>query len=212
MTGGLLVVGAGGHGKVVADAALLQGGWNKLAFLDDAHPAIERAVGLTVLGKTELAARLLADYPDAVVAIGNADIRLDLLEQLARAGFHLPVIRHPGATVSPHARVGAGSVIFAQGVINADAQLGEGCIVNTAATVDHDCALAAGVHVAPGAHVGGGVRVGTKTWIGIGSCVREYICIGEHVTIAAGAAVVSDVPDEQTVAGVPAGIIPRSER
>lgn len=212
MTGGLLIVGAGGHGKVVADAALQQAGWKKVAFLDDAYPETDRAIGLAVLGKTDLAERLLSDFPDAVVAIGNAEIRLDLLERLEHLGFRLPVIQHPEATVSPYARVQAGSVIFAQGVINPDAKLGQGCIVNTAATIDHDCRLAAGVHVAPGAHVGGGVRIGRKSWIGIGACVREYIAIGEHVTVAAGAAVVSDVPDHQIVAGVPAITVSGSKR
>jgi sugar O-acyltransferase (sialic acid O-acetyltransferase NeuD family) len=212
VTGGLLIVGAGGHGKVVADAALRQGGWNKIAFLDDAYPETDQAIGLAVLGKTDRAEQLLPDYPDAAVAIGNADIRLELLDRLEQLGFRLPVIKHPRATVSPHARIQAGSVIFAQGVINPDAELGRGCIVNTAATVDHDCRLGAGVHVAPGAHVGGGVRIGRKSWIGIGACIRQYIAIGAEVTIAAGAAVVSDVPDERTVAGVPATLITRSER
>lgn len=211
MTEGLLIVGAGGHGKVVADAAQKQGTWKRIAFLDDAYPATARAIGLAVLGKTNDAEQSLPDYPDAAVAIGNADIRLDLLERLERLGFDLPVIQHPEATVSPHARVGPGCVIFAQGVINPDAELGTGCIVNTAATVDHDCRLDTGVHVAPGAHVGGGVRIGARSWIGIGACVREYIAIGTRVTVAAGAAVMSDVADEQTVAGIPAAVISRSK-
>lgn len=211
MTEGLLIVGAGGHGKVVADAALKQGNWEHVAFLDDAYPATGQAIGLDVLGKTDRAERLLADYPDAAVAIGNADIRLNLLERLERLGFGLPVIQHPGATISPHARIQAGSVIFAQGVVNPDAELGRGCIVNTGATVDHDCRLDAGVHIAPGAHVGGGVQIGARSWIGIGACIRQYIFIGTRVTVAAGAAVVSDVPDEQIVAGVPATVISRAE-
>jgi len=212
VTDGLLIVGAGGHGKVVADAALEQGSWKRIAFLDDAYPAARQAIGLAVLGKMDKAERLLATYPDAAVAIGNADIRLDLLERLERLGFRLPVIRHPDATVSPHARIQSGCVIFAQGVVNPDAELDRGCIVNTAASVDHDCRLGAGVHVAPGAHIGGGVRVGERSWIGIGASVREYLAIGARVTVAAGAAVVSDVPDEQIVAGVPAAVIARPER
>ena len=204
MTDSLLILGAGGHGKVVADAALRQGRWERVAFLDDACPAIDTAVGLAVLGKTGMAERLLPDYADAAVAIGNSSLRLEWLERLEDLGFHLPVIQHPDATVSPHARVQEGSVIFAQAVVNPDARLGRGCIVNTAASVDHDCILGAGVHVAPGAHIAGGVQIGQGAWIGIGACVREYVVIGRHVMVGAGAAVISDVPDHNTVAGVPA--------
>lgn len=204
MTDSLLIIGAGGHGKVVADAALQQGRWKNIAFLDNAYPVLGQAVDLAVLGHTNMAKRLLSDYTDAVVAIGNSSVRLDWLERLSQLGFQLPVVQHPRATVSPHARVQAGSVIFAQAVINPDAELGRGCIVNTAATVDHDCILGNGVHIAPGAHLAGGVQVGPESWIGVGACVREYIVIGRQVTVAAGAAVIDDVPDRQTVAGVPA--------
>ena len=212
MTEGLLIVGAGGHGKVVADAAQKQGTWKQIAFLDDAYPATTRVIGLAVLGRTNDAEQSLLRYPDAAVAIGNADIRLDLLERLEQLGFDLPVIQHPAATVSPHARVGPGCVICAQGVVNPDAELDRGCIVNTAATVDHDCRLGAGVHVAPGAHIGGGVRVGERSWIGIGASVHAYLTIGAGVTVDAGAAVVSDVSDDQIVAGAPVTIAPRSKR
>jgi len=196
---------------VVADAALQQGRWKNIAFLDNAYPVLGQAVDLAVLGQTDMAERLLSDYTDAVVAIGDSGVRLDWLERLSQLGFQLPVVQHPRATVSPHARVQAGSVIFAQAVINPDAELGRGCIVNTAATVDHDCILGDGVHVAPGAHLAGGVQVGPQSWIGVGACVREYIVIGRQVTVAAGAAVIADVSDRKTVAGVPAVTKSRSE-
>jgi sugar O-acyltransferase (sialic acid O-acetyltransferase NeuD family) len=212
VTEGLLIIGAGGHGKVVADAAQKQGAWKRIAFLDDAYPATTQTIGLAVLGKTNDAQQALLGYHDATVAIGNADIRLDLLERLERLGFDLPVIQHPEATVSPHARLRPGCVICAQGVVNPDAELDRGCIVNTGATVDHDCRLGAGVHVAPGAHLGGGVRVGERSWIGIGASVHAYLTIGARVTVDAGAAVVSDVSDDQIVAGAPVTIAPRSKR
>ena len=210
MSKGLLIIGAGGHGKVVADAAREQGQWTKLAFLDDDPQLTAPIVGLPLLGGTQAAAGLRIEYPDAVVAIGNADGRLGLMEELGRQGFGLPVVRHPSASISASAILHAGCVVFAQSAISADAALGKGCIVNTGATIDHDCILADGVHVSPGAHLAGGVTIGRGAWIGIGACVRENITIGGAVTVGAGAAVVNDIDRNLTVAGVPAMPISRS--
>ena len=202
MNNGLLIVGAGGHGKVVADAAQQQD-WQRIAFLDR-DPTLTEVLGLPVIGSDPATGGLVQRYPSAVVAIGNPRLRLDLLDQLATIGYHLPVIQHPRAVVSPHATIGDGCVLFANAVVNPGSRLGRGCIINTAASVDHDCELAEGVHIAPGAHLAGGVRVGRETWIGMGVSVREYLTVGAAVMVGAGAAVVTDIPDGQQVAGVPA--------
>ena len=97
--------------------------------------------------------------------------------------------------------------MFAQAVVQPGSRLGEGCIVNTAATVDHDCTLGAFVHISPGAHLAGGTQVGEDSWIGIGACTRQQVRIGSGVTVGAGAAVVGDVADGLTVAGVPARVL-----
>ncbi|MCB1792017.1 MAG: acetyltransferase [Gammaproteobacteria bacterium] len=203
MKNGLLIVGAGGHGKVVADAALLQAAWQKIAFVDR-DPNVTETLGLPVFSGEPADDQLREDFSDAVVAIGNAATRLTLLDSLHRMGYRLPVIQHPRAVVSTRSEIGPGSVLFANAVVNPDCVLGRGCIVNTAATIDHDCVLAEGVHIAPGAHLAGGVRVGRATWIGLGACVREYLSIGDEVTIGAGAVVVNDIRAGQCVAGVPA--------
>jgi len=202
---GLLIVGAGGHGLVVADVARELGHWQVIAFLDDHYPAVPTD-GLPgpVLGMTATLPRWLEEYADLTVAIGDSGCRLDLLGRAASLGYRLPVLVHPSAWVSASAILGEGTVVMAQAAVQAATTIGRGGIVNTGACVDHHCVLADGVHVAPNATLGGNVRVGVGTWIGLGASVREGVRIGDGVVVAAGAAVVTDVPDYARVMGVPA--------
>jgi sugar O-acyltransferase (sialic acid O-acetyltransferase NeuD family) len=200
----LLIVGAGGHGKVVAECALALGRWREVAFLDGRHPQLARVLEWPVIGSDVEPRRFLADYPEAFVAIGGNALRLERLAALEAAGFRLPVVAHPASWVSPSASIDFGSVVVAGAIVNAAAVIGRGCIVNTGATVDHDCSVGDGVHVAPGAHVGGDAVVGPRTWIGIGAAIRHGVRIGSDVMVGAGAAVIEDVPDGVTVVGVPA--------
>lgn len=203
----LLIVGAGGHGRVVAETALASGRWSEVAFVDRSFPTVLRPEQGVVIGTDADAGRHLGDYREAIVAIGDNHARVAQLELLAKLGFDLPVIVHPGCWVSPSARLGAGSVVLAGAVINAGASLGRACIVNTGASVDHDCVLGDGVHVAPGAHLGGHTIVGAASWIGIGAVVRHRVKIGAAVVVGAGGAVVTDLADGVTVAGVPARVL-----
>lgn len=201
MTGRLAILGAGGHGRVIADAALA-GDWDEVALFDDGGG---RTSGpWEVAGsRADLLGRL-GDFDGVVVGVGAPPARLTLTRELAQAGARLAVVIHPRATVSPHAVIGPGSVVFAGAVVNIGARLGQGVIVNTGATVDHDCVLDDGVHAAPGAHLAGGVTVGAETWIGAGAVVREYTAIGARVMVGAGAVVVKPVADGLTVVGNPA--------
>ena len=199
----LLVIGAGGHGRVVADAAMTMGVWSTISFVDD-RTNTANLLGLELVGRTSDLERLTRTHHAAVVALGDVRARLQRLEACAQFGYDLPAIVHRSAVVSRFASIGAGSVVCAQAVVNPGAALGRACIVNTGATVDHDCTLEDGVHVCPGAHVAGDVRVGARTWIGIGSCVRQGVRIGADVMVGAGAAVVCDIVDNLTVVGVPA--------
>ena len=208
---GLLIIGAGGHGKVVADSALEQGDWARIAFLDDLYPELTEVLGWPVLGKVSDAERFLDDYPDTVIAIGKNQRRMELIESVRELGFGLPVICHPSAVISRSAAISPACVLFANSIVNTGARLGKGCIVNTGASVDHDCMLADVVHISPGAHLGGAVQVGRASWIGIGACIRELTVIGERVMVGAGAAVVGDVPDGVIVTGVPAAIVRTSQ-
>jgi sugar O-acyltransferase (sialic acid O-acetyltransferase NeuD family) len=199
----LLVLGAGGHGRVVADAAATMGTWSAICFVDD-RAAAPSVTGFEIVGTSADLERLAKSYTAVVVGIGDAQKRLQLMERSARFGFELPVIVHRSAAVSARAQLGAGSVVFAQAAVNPGAHLGRGCIVNTGATVDHDCHFEEGVHACPGVHLAGNVQVGARTWIGIGACVKQGVRIGSDVVIGAGAAVVSDVASGLTVVGVPA--------
>lgn len=199
----LAILGASGHGKVVADTAECCG-WEQICFFDDSWPD-KSSIGCWPVrgGTAELLGRCAA-YDGVVVAIGNNAIRQAKAQKLREIGAQLVSLIHPQAIVSRYATVGLGSVVFASAVVNADAHVGEDSIINTGATVDHDCRLGIATHISPGAHLAGGVEVGSYSWIGIGAVVKQMVCIADNVTVGAGAVVVSDISDNQVVVGIPA--------
>ena len=203
----LLVIGAGGHGKVVAEAAIASQAWTEVAFLDRRFPELRSVNGWPVIGSDGAIATYRSRYPEIFVAIGDNRARVEQLRECLESGFRAPVILHPRAWVSPSASVGPGVIVVGGAIVNACASIGRGCIVNTGATVDHDCELADGVHISPGAHVGGGTSIGECTWIGIGAAIRHGIRIGADVMVGAGAAVVDDLPTGVTALGVPARLV-----
>ena len=209
----LLLLGAGGHARVVAETALSTGRFSRIAFLDDrcSGPAqLPDQLGWPVIGPFAAALDVhnSQQFSAALVAIGSAAVRLLWLPLLAAAGSELPVVIHPSAWLSPSAQLGAGSVVFAQAAIQAQALIGSGAILNTGCSVDHDTQLGNGVHICPGARLAGEVQVGDRSWIGIGASVIQQIRIGTDVTVGAGAAVVRDLPDGVTAVGVPARTLP----
>lgn len=201
----LAILGASGHGKVVADVAELCG-WD-VAFFDDAFPDAQRNGAWTIEGRTDELLQQADRFAGVIVAIGHNRTRLAKLRLLRDNGFSVVTLVHPQACVSRHAVLEPGCVVFAGAVVNAFARVGEGCILNTLCGVDHDSVLGAAVHVSPGACLAGGVKVGEATWIGIGASVRQLIRIGADVVVGAGAAVISELPDNVTVVGVPARIV-----
>lgn len=205
----LAILGAGGHARVVADAAEAYG-WAEISLFDDAWPQVTQGPWSVIGTGSDLELRL-AEFDDVIVAIGANSVRLDKQRRLVERGAHLVSIIHPAATVSRHARLGVGSVVFAGAVINPGVETGDAIIINTAATIDHDCRLGDGVHISPGAHVAGGVQIGDETWIGVGASVRELVSIGARARVGAGAAVVSSITEGLTVIGVPARPIQKSD-
>jgi sugar O-acyltransferase (sialic acid O-acetyltransferase NeuD family) len=195
----LIIVGAGGHAKVVI-ATARAAGFEVAAIVDDARSRWgERLLGVAVSGPTE---PVLQD-PSAqvVLAIGDNATRRRLASG-ARCRFVSVV--HPQAVVHETVRLGNGSVVFAGAVIQPDAVIGAHAIVNTGASIDHDCVLGESVHVAPGSRLAGDVTLGDEVFVGIGAVVIPGIAVGARTIIGAGAAVVSDLPAGVVAVGVPA--------
>jgi len=199
---GLLIIGASGHGKVVADIALKMNKWKYIAFLDQ-DKSIESPMGIDVIDGSENAFKYIEGY-DIFVAIGNNATREKVLEELISSGTSIPVLIHPSAILGQQTEIGIGTVIMAGVVINCCTKIGKGCIINTGATIDHDNMIDDYVHISPGAHLAGTVTVGKSTWIGIGSAVINNISITGNCIIGAGAVVIKDITEPGTYVGVPA--------
>jgi sugar O-acyltransferase (sialic acid O-acetyltransferase NeuD family) len=201
LSGELIVVGAGGHAKVVV-ATARAAGFRVAAVVDDARERWGCAVlGVAVSGPS---APILQDPTASVVlAIGDNAARRRLA---AGARCRFASVIHPSAIIDPTVRLGAGSVVFAGAVIQPDTVLGAHAIVNTAASIDHDCVLGEAIHVAPGTRLAGNVTLGDEVFLGIGVVVIPGISIGARTTVGAGAAVVHDLPAGVVAVGVPARV------
>jgi UDP-perosamine 4-acetyltransferase len=200
----LVVIGAGGHAKVVLEAIRAAGTGEIIGLIDPA-PATPSLLGVTVLGGDVLLPMLRREgVAAAVVALGSNAIRERLGQQLRELGFVLPCVIHPAALLSPSAVLGEGAVVMARAVVGTQTIVGSLAIINTAAVVDHDNRIGIAAHIAPGCALAGNVHVGGRTLVGVGSAVRPGIRIGADVVIGAGAAVVADMADRAVVAGTPA--------
>ena len=203
----MILVGAGGHAKVVLDAALLAG-MTVEALLDD-NPATTRLWDVQVMKRTGDWASMVAGK-EFLVAIGDDQIRARLFEDIVAAGGRPVNVVHPRAWVSPRASVGRGVFAAASAVVNPGAVIGDNCILNTACSVDHDCHVGHHVHVCPGVRLAGQVSVGAWTMIGTGASVLPGVRIGMQCKVGAGAVVTRDVADFSVVVGVPARVVGRT--
>lgn len=197
----VMIIGAGGHAKVIADI-VLRAGDNLIGFLDDSKEKQGAVVykDYRVLGK-------LADvfkYPESffVVAIGDNKTRAEVVSACTDIKWYTAV--HPAAVVADSVSLGEGSVVMAGAVVNPDTIVGKHCIINTLSSLDHDNKIGDFVHVSPGAHLAGEVVVGNGSWICTGATVINRVSIAGNVVIGAGAAVLEDINEPGVYVGTPA--------
>lgn len=203
MMRGNLIIGAGGHGKVIADI-MLSCGMAVMGFLDD-NPFLigKQILGLPILGNVEN--WLNFDVEKLVVGIGDNSVRRLIVQRIEQVGSPIwATAIHPRATIANSVVVDIGTVVMAGAVINPDTTLGQHTIINTGATVDHDCEIGNFVHIAPGTHLAGGVHIGDGAMLGIGCSVTPGCNVGQGSIVGAGAVVVCDVPSGVIAKGVPA--------
>lgn len=206
----VVIWGASGHARVVADALALGGAHQLVGFLDDVNPERRGSTfcDLPVLGGREALPLLRSSGVEGLIlGFGNCAARLRLAPEVRRLGFQLVTAIHPGAVVARDAIIGPGTVVAAGAVINPAARIGENVIVNTSASVDHDAVVEDGVHLCPGARLGGLVHVEAGAWVGIGSTIVDRVRIGARSMLGAGSVVVADIPPDVLAYGVPARVV-----
>ena len=197
----IYLIGAGGHGKVVADTFLLNG---CLLAIADGDPALEGTSLLGIPVEREESVLINLNQPvDFFVSIGDAGSRRKVSERWEERGHRLIRAIHPTAIISRSATLELGVCLLAGVIIQTDCHIGKGAIVNNGVTVDHDGKIGDYVHLAPGVHLAGNVEVGEESWIGIGSSVREGIHIGPRAMVGAGSVVVEDIPGDVVAYGNP---------
>lgn len=193
----LIIIGAGGHGKVIADAAL-KNGYTNICYIDD-H-ATGDVMGFPIIGTTADIECLNDGSMDFIIGIGNNAVRKELAEKYQ---VNWVSIVHPSAQIAFNAEIGKGTVVMANAVVNVCATVGEHCIINTGAIIEHDNVIENYAHISPNVALGGTVRIGSLTHVGIGATVKNNTEICSDCTIGAGAVVVKNIKEPGTYVGVP---------
>ncbi len=195
----LTIIGASGHGRVIADIAEKRG-YSEIEFLDD-NPETRCCGRYPVVGPTTQTKGI---QNDIFVAIGNNAIRSRIMGRLLGEGHRIPTLIHPNAIVANDVGIGEGTAIMAGVVVNPNVQIGRGCIVNTCSSIDHDCQIGDYVHVAVGAHLCGAVAIGDNTTIGAGATVINNLSVCAECIVGAGATVIDTIVKAGTYIGIPA--------
>jgi sugar O-acyltransferase (sialic acid O-acetyltransferase NeuD family) len=194
----VVILGGGGHARVVADALERLNRRILGAIARDVRPGTTTAWGLALLGDDETLATLNTSEVELANGVGSTSstaLRTDIFRRTRALGFAYAEIVHPAAVVASGVRIGVGAQIMAGAVVQPGAELGDNVLINTRASIDHDCRIGGHVHVAPGVTLSGGVSVGEGAHIGTGAVVIQSIKIGKGAIIGAGAVICEDVPE-----------------
>ena len=203
----LVIWGASGHAKVVADIVKLADEYELIGFLDDINlkGAHTELLNLPVFrGREYLEILKKQGVRHLLFGFGDCMARLKLSEWIIEEGFLLAKAIHPRSVIAGGVVIGAGTVVMAKAVVNTGAEIGRNVIINTSAVIEHDCIVQDCVHICPGVLLGGGVKVGIAAWVGIGAVVKEKIQIGARSIVGAGSVVINDVSELSIVYGIPA--------
>lgn len=202
----LIIIGASGHGKVVADIAIKMNCWSCIEFLDD-NENIKDCLGFKVIGSVS-EVEFYSEGADIFVAIGNNQIRGQISSRLESINLNLVSLIHPNAVIGKDVSINEGTVIMAGAVINSSTRIGRGCIINTSCCIDHDSLIDDFVHISPGANLAGSVTIGKSSWIGIGSTIINNVSICEDCIVGAGSLVLDSIKESGTYYGVPVKLLP----
>ena len=193
----LIIVGAGGHGKVIADAAL-KIGYTNICYIDDYEKG--DVIGFPVIGTSADIESLNDGHTDFIIGIGNNAVR-KMIAETYNVNW-VPMV-HPSAQLAFKVEIGKGTVVMANAVVNVCSNIGEHCIINTGAVVEHDNVIGNYAHISPNVALGGTVRIGALTHVGIGATVKNNTDICSDCTIGAGAVVVKNINAPGIYVGVP---------
>lgn len=207
--GRVVIVGAGGHAKVIIDLLQARGGVQLAGCVSRESGEV---LGLPWLGDDDALPQILASgLRQAFVAIGDNRLRAELIRRLAGLGFSLVNAISPQAIVSSRTMLGTGVAIMPGAIVNVDSIVEDGAIINTAAHLDHDCRIGACAHIGPGSKLAGNVTIGEGAFLGVGTCVIPRRSVGAWSMVGAGAVVVRDIPSHVTAVGVPARVLERTD-
>lgn len=201
---GLILIGAGGHAHACIDVIELHGGYQIAGLIGTPSDRNSQHLGYEVIGADQDLPQIAKDNPFALITLGQIqtpDHRIRLYQHASDCGFKLPTIISPGAHVSRHATIGAGTVVMHGATINAGARIGKNCIINTHALVEHDATVADHCHISTGAILNGNVQVETGCFIGSGSVIREGVQIGARSVIGMALSVRHNLPEKSFYAG-----------
>ncbi|MCM3115093.1 acetyltransferase [Neobacillus sp. MER 74] len=203
----IILIGHGGHSRVITDIIHSNQGYEIVGFLDDRYDKV-KVINNTYCGPISSANRLVENIYDIkfFIAIGNNNIRQSIVNRLNLSDEYFPSLIHNSAVISPSAKIGPGTVVMPNAVLNADSRVGKHCIINTSSIIEHDSVIGDFSHISPGVNITGNVQIGDGSHVGAGSTIIPNIKIGNWSIIGAGSTVISIIPSYSTAVGIPARV------